>query len=141
MGLVDDPKDGKTDLIIGERNGNLNFYKGSSTNNIKLAYITDSLGWVYFKMHEYKEAVPYLEQAVELMPYDTTVNDHLGDAYWNVGRHREARFQWERAKNHSDDEQEVIALEKKITEGLPKILNKAPKEESNPKITAQSVPQ
>jgi tetratricopeptide (TPR) repeat protein len=104
-------------------------------------YITDSLGWVYFKMHEYKEAVPYLEQAVELMPYDTTVNDHLGDAYWNVGRHREARFQWERAKNHSKDEQEVIALEKKITEGLPEALNKTPKEETNPKITAQSVPQ
>ncbi|MEN9447558.1 MAG: hypothetical protein RJA25_848 [Bacteroidota bacterium] len=47
--LIDIDKDGKTDLIIGERNGNLNFYKGSSTNNIKLAYITDSLGKIFIK--------------------------------------------------------------------------------------------
>lgn len=81
-------------------------------------YITDSLGWVYYRMERYSDAVPYLEQAVELMPYDPTINDHLGDAYWKVGRVLEAEFQWTRAKNHADDEALIATLEQKILDGL-----------------------
>ena len=44
-------------------------------------YITDSLGWVLYKMGNYRDAVPHLERAVELQPYDPIINDHLGDAY------------------------------------------------------------
>ena len=39
----------------------------------------------------------YLERAVEIKPEDPTLNDHLGDAFWQVGREREARFQWGQA--------------------------------------------
>lgn len=60
-------------------------------------YITDSLGWVYYKLGRFEEAVPELERAVELRPEDPIINDHLGDAYWRVGRTLEATFQW----NHS----------------------------------------
>ncbi|HNM32202.1 MAG TPA: FG-GAP-like repeat-containing protein [Chitinophagales bacterium] len=42
--LVDINRDGKTDLIIGEKNGNINYYKGTVTNDIKLSFVTDSLG-------------------------------------------------------------------------------------------------
>ena len=28
---------------------------------------------------------------------DPTINDHLGDAYWQGGRKIEARYQWRRA--------------------------------------------
>ena len=81
-------------------------------------YITDSLGWVYYRMGRYNLAVPYLEQAVELMPYDPVINDHLGDAYWKVGRTLEAEFQWTRAKNHSDDDELITAIEDKLLNGL-----------------------
>ncbi|MCB9982578.1 MAG: tetratricopeptide repeat protein [Rhodospirillales bacterium] len=81
-------------------------------------YITDSLGWVYYRMGRYKDAVPYLERAVELMPYDPIINDHLGDVYWKVGRNLEAEFQWTRAKNHSEDEEQILAIEQKLQEGL-----------------------
>ena len=60
-------------------------------------YIVDSLGWAFFRLERFDEAVLYLERAVELRPDDPVINDHLGDAYWQVGRYREARFQWERA--------------------------------------------
>lgn len=60
-------------------------------------YITDSLGWAYYRLGRYEEAVPVMERAVELLPRDPILNDHLGDVYWAVGRHREARFQWRRA--------------------------------------------
>ncbi|MCB1782690.1 MAG: tetratricopeptide repeat protein [Alphaproteobacteria bacterium] len=81
-------------------------------------YITDSLGWVMFKMEQYDDAVPELEKAVELLPYDPTINDHLGDAYWKVGRKLEARFQWERAKNYTDDSAFAQVLAGKLVSGL-----------------------
>ena len=81
-------------------------------------YITDSLGWVYYRMGQYKDAVPHLEQAVQLLPYDPVINDHLGDAYWKVGRHLEAEFQWKRAKNHAEDPELILSIETKLQDGL-----------------------
>ena len=83
-------------------------------------YITDSLGWVFYKLGQYEEAIEPLERAVGLLPYDPVVNDHLGDAYWQSGRKREARFQWRRALNYADDESELDleALDRKIESGL-----------------------
>lgn len=59
-------------------------------------YITDSLGWVLYRLGEYDAAVDLLERAVALEPGDPVINDHLGDAYWVVGRRKESRFQWNR---------------------------------------------
>jgi hypothetical protein len=43
--LYDIDKDGLLDLIIGEQNGNLNFYKNTGSSHIPVfTYITDSLG-------------------------------------------------------------------------------------------------
>jgi tetratricopeptide (TPR) repeat protein len=81
-------------------------------------YITDSLGWVYYRLGRYHDAVPALEQAVELLPYDPTINDHLGDAYWQAGRKLEARFQWSRAKNFSSDTQFIATIDMKLADGL-----------------------
>ncbi len=81
-------------------------------------YIVDSLGWVYYRLGEYRKGVQYLERAVELRPQDPVINDHLGDAYWRVGRHQEARFQWRRALSLGPDEAEAPAIEKKIADGL-----------------------
>lgn len=66
-------------------------------------YITDSLGWVLYRMGDFEPAVGYLERAVALEPGDPVINDHLGDAYWMVGRRNEARFQWIRALSLEPD--------------------------------------
>lgn len=81
-------------------------------------YITDSLGWVLYRMGNYSAAIPELEKAVALQPYDPIINDHLGDAYWQVGRKLEAKFQWERAKNHTQDIALVKQMDQKLAEGL-----------------------
>jgi tetratricopeptide (TPR) repeat protein len=57
-------------------------------------YIIDSLGWAFYRLGRYDEAVQTLEQAVMLRPNDPEINDHLGDAYWRAGRKLEARFQY-----------------------------------------------
>jgi len=62
--------------------------------------------------------VPELERAVTLLPYDPLINDHLGDVYWRVGRKMEAKFQWERAKNHSEDSELKSKIDDKLAKGL-----------------------
>ncbi len=74
-------------------------------------YITDSLGWAYYRLGRYEEAVPVMERAVELLPRDPILNDHLGDVYYAVGRYREARFQWRRALSfgpHADLDMDLV---------------------------------
>ncbi len=66
-------------------------------------YIIDSLGWVLFRLGDIGGAIRHLERAVELVPLDPTINDHLGDAYLAAGRHLEAVFQWRRALSHVGD--------------------------------------
>ena len=81
-------------------------------------YIIDSLGWAYYLRGNYQEAVNHLEQAVVLVADDPTVNDHLGDAYWRVGRKLEARYQWQRALDLKPDEKQAAALQAKLNDGL-----------------------
>ncbi len=81
-------------------------------------YIVDSLGWAYYRIHNYEEAVKQLERAVELKPEDPTINDHLGDAYWKVGRTLEAAFQWAHARDLKPEPDDLKKIVEKIRTGL-----------------------
>jgi tetratricopeptide (TPR) repeat protein len=81
-------------------------------------YIVDSLGWAYYRIGDYAEAVKNLERAVELKPEDPTINDHLGDAYWRVGRTLEARFQWSHARDLKPEPDDLKKVEEKLKTGL-----------------------
>ncbi|PRY24353.1 tetratricopeptide repeat protein [Aliiruegeria haliotis] len=85
-------------------------------------YITDSLGWVLYRMGKYDEAVIHLERAAELMAVDPIVNDHLGDAYWAVGRRIEAEFQWHRALSFDPEPEEAERIRRKLDVGLDLVL-------------------
>jgi tetratricopeptide (TPR) repeat protein len=82
-------------------------------------YIVDSLGWAYYRIGNYEEAVKNLERAIELKPEDPTINDHLGDAYWRIGRVLEAKFQWAHARDLKPDPEELPKIEEKLKNGLP----------------------
>ncbi|SFJ00184.1 tetratricopeptide repeat protein [Jannaschia pohangensis] len=84
-------------------------------------YITDSLGWVLYRLGRYEEAVAPMERAVELRPLDPLINDHLGDVLWTVGRQREAEFQWKRALSLDPEEQED-RIRRKLEVGLDVVL-------------------
>ncbi len=83
------------------------------------AEIVDSMGWSLYLGGDYVNAARYLEKAVDLLPGDATVNEHLGDAYWRVGRKTEARFQWERSLSFTTDEKLTTRIGQKLKEGLP----------------------
>lgn len=78
--------------------------------------VIDSLAWAYFKMGDLNQAVEYSERAVQLDAADATLNDHLGDIYWRLNRHTEARFQWQRALALGPDD--AAAVQAKIDHGL-----------------------
>jgi len=87
--------------------------------NPKSGAMVDSLGWAYYRQGDYRTAVDKLEAAVELDAGDPEINDHLGDAYWRVGRRAEAGFQWRRVLTLEPDDKMKARAEAKIASGLP----------------------
>jgi tetratricopeptide (TPR) repeat protein len=86
-------------------------------------YITDSLGWVLYRLGRFEEALPHMLRAVELLPSDPIINDHLGDVLWKVGREREARFQWRRALSFGPgDDLDMDRIRRKLDVGLDQVL-------------------
>jgi tetratricopeptide (TPR) repeat protein len=90
-------------------------------------YITDSLGWVLYRLGRYEEAVQPMLRAVELTPDDPVINDHLGDVLWKVGRKREAEFQWRRALSFGPaDDLDMDRIRRKLEVGLDAVLASEP---------------
>jgi len=85
-------------------------------------YITDSLGWIYYRLGRYQEAEKEMERAAELTPLDPIINDHLGDVLWAVGRQLEARFQWRRAMSFNPEPEDLARIRRKLEVGLDKVL-------------------
>ncbi|MCK5202823.1 MAG: tetratricopeptide repeat protein, partial [Desulfobacterales bacterium] len=77
-------------------------------------YITDSLGWVYYKKGEFKKALEYLQKAIEIVPDDPIMLEHVGDAHLKLDDKTNAlKFYKKSLKNKEKDKEE---LEKKIRE-------------------------
>lgn len=81
-------------------------------------YITDSLGWAFYRLGRYEEATRELERAMELRPSDPVINDHLGDVYWRTGRRLEAVFQWNHARDLNPEPEDLVKIKRKIDRGL-----------------------
>lgn len=82
-------------------------------------YIVDSLGWAYYRLGRFDDAVRELERAVSLRPDDPILNDHLGDAYWRTGKKLQAVFQWNHARDMKPELDVLAMVEQKLAEGLP----------------------
>lgn len=76
----------------------------------------DSLGWVYYQLQRYPEAVAELEKAADVSEPDGVILDHLGDAYHKKGDAAKARATWQRAADafatEKEDAKRAAALEK-----------------------------
>jgi tetratricopeptide (TPR) repeat protein len=86
--------------------------------NPRSGAMVDSLGWAYYRLGDYKKAVETLEGAIELEAGDPDINNHLGDAYWRVGRRDEAQFQWRRVLTLEPEAKLKAEVEQKLASGL-----------------------
>lgn len=60
-------------------------------------FITDSLGWVEYRLGNLPEALRLLRQAYASRP-DAEIGAHLGEVLWAMGQHDEARRIWVESK-------------------------------------------
>lgn len=81
--------------------------------------ITDSLGWALFKRGQTAEAITILENAIASDPTISEISEHLGDAYWTIGRRVDARYTWRAALVQAGEDAEMVSrLTTKIADGL-----------------------
>jgi tetratricopeptide (TPR) repeat protein len=65
--------------------------------------IMDSLGWVYYRAGRFDEAIDWLERAVEKIPDNAVLRDHLADAYRGRGDYHAALKQYVHAGSLADE--------------------------------------
>jgi tetratricopeptide (TPR) repeat protein len=81
----------------------------------------DSLGWVYYRLGRFHDAVRELERAAAAQP-DGVIFDHLGDAYWKVDDRQQALKAWKQGVElltDAHEEQQRGALAEKIKQHSP----------------------
>jgi tetratricopeptide (TPR) repeat protein len=77
----------------------------------------DSLGWAYYRLGRFKQAVVELEKANAGDQPEGMTLDHLGDAYQQAGQPQKARDAWQRALKQlrsEGDRENVPVVEKKL---------------------------
>jgi len=67
----------------------------------------DTIGWIYFKLGKYEDALNYIHKSINLEPDNAEVLDHLGDVYEKLDQMSKAVEFWQKALEH-DSENESI---------------------------------
>jgi tetratricopeptide (TPR) repeat protein len=90
----------------------------------------DTLGWVYYRMGRLPEAEDYLMRALERVPRDPTMRDHLAEVLFQRSKYREAVAQWEaslrewQASSPADlDPAEVAKVRNKLDTARSRVAN------------------
>jgi tetratricopeptide (TPR) repeat protein len=87
---------------LADRNLRLNEAKTLIERALQLTpgdpFITDSLGWVEFRLGNRDEALRLLRQAYKARP-DAEIGAHLGEVLWAMGQQDEARRIWAEASS------------------------------------------
>jgi tetratricopeptide (TPR) repeat protein len=74
----------------------------------------DTIGWVYFRLGEYKQAEMYIKKAIDKGEVSPVVHEHLGDTYYMMKDVERAMEQWKIALKMDEGN---VSLKEKITRG------------------------
>lgn len=77
----------------------LKFVEEASDLNPADGHITDSVGWVYFKMGKIDKAIKILNKALRQEPDEPTILEHLGAVYLAIKNKKLSRQYYERSLN------------------------------------------
>ena len=77
-------------------------------------YYLDTYGYAYYKQEKYDDAIKMFEYAKSIKPKNAVIINHLGDAYWKVGRKEEAKYEWKKAISYLTNEKEDEGLNETI---------------------------
>ncbi|MBI5278555.1 MAG: tetratricopeptide repeat protein [Burkholderiales bacterium] len=76
-------------------------------------FITDSLGWVEFRMGNREEALKILESAYKTRP-DAEIAAHLGEVLWVVGQRERAQSIWKEGLLLANDNETLLETLKRF---------------------------
>ncbi len=76
-------------------------------------YISDSLGWVEFRMGNFDEALRILQEAFAAKP-DAEIAAHLGEVLWRAGRREQALQAWREGVKLNNDNATLIETLKRL---------------------------
>ncbi|MBF0444086.1 MAG: tetratricopeptide repeat protein [Magnetococcales bacterium] len=79
-------------------------------------FVTDSLGWVLYRLKNYKESLLRMQKAILLEPKDPTIHEHLGDVLNALGKKQKALEVWEKALQLDPTNQKLLEKIKKNTQ-------------------------
>ncbi len=92
----------------------LDYIKRAIAKRPNNGFIRDSLGWVYFRLGDYKRAIEELQKAVSIEPKDPHIIEHLGDVFAAVGQKNKAIDAYTKALDLSKQDSDKDILRKKI---------------------------
>jgi tetratricopeptide (TPR) repeat protein len=75
--------------------------------------ILDSMGWVLYRLGDYKEAIKYLRRSLEVKQ-DHEVAAHLGEVLWVSGERQEAMTVWQQALELFPDDKILLDVMKRF---------------------------
>jgi Flp pilus assembly protein TadD len=78
------------------------------------AFIQDSWGWYLFTRGRLSESVVQLEKAVKLKPNESTILEHLADAYLRANLEEKAYARYGEAVRFAEDSESKQKLEAKV---------------------------
>jgi TPR repeat protein len=85
-----------------------------AVDDLPTATTMDTLGFVLLQQGRAAEALIHLDRAALLSPESWQVQEHLGDAHWQLGNVRAARAAWGKAQKLAEDAGDAQRLEGKI---------------------------
>jgi Tfp pilus assembly protein PilF len=75
----------------------------------------DTIGWIYFRLGDYKKARTNIEEATKIEDKNATLLDHLGDVYFRLGNRVKAIQLWKKAFELDSTKNEI---KNKIEKGV-----------------------
>ncbi len=75
----------------------------------KDAAVVDSMGWVHYRLGDHKEALVYLQRAMEIMS-DVEIAAHLGEVLWVINRKKEAINVWNQALEKTPNSEVILEV-------------------------------
>lgn len=117
-----DPQDSTALNFIGYALGERGLELDRAEKYVRLAleirpgdgYYLDSLGWIYYKRHDFTTAVKYLTEATAAAPQEGVIYEHLGDAYHGLGQREAAHDVYKKAQPLFKEEKDQARILQKI---------------------------
>ena len=80
----------------------------------------DTRGWAYFQMGRLKEAEADITAALEKLPGEPVILEHVGDIYWATGRNKESLWLWRQSLELNPEDRDSRRIKEKLIQREPR---------------------